>query len=103
MEGGGAYATNRFFISTSKGEVLFNPHSVILMLVVELGFVGLLFAFKLLELPVYLVIVSWRKRYCTCLACGLLASIPALFLDFPMFKYWPMSFFWWIYALGRYG
>jgi hypothetical protein len=100
VEDGGAYATNRFLISTPKGEVLFNPHSVMLMLVVELGVVGLLFAFKLLELPLYLVIVSWRRKYFTGLACGLVGSIPALFLDFPVFKYWPMSFFWWIYALG---
>jgi O-antigen ligase len=47
VEEGGAKATKRFYIWTEFGSLLYNPHSIFLMLVTELGVIGFVFFLKL--------------------------------------------------------
>jgi O-antigen ligase len=100
VEDGGALHTRSFFVATKYGVMLYNPHSVMLMLIVEFGAVGFLFFVKLLQLPIFLMIKSWTNYRSPGISSALLACSLAYFLDFPVFKYWSMSLLWWIFALG---
>ena len=80
--------------------MLYNPHSVFLMLIVEFGVIGFLFFVKLLQLPIFLMIKSWTNYRSPGMSSALLAGSLAYFLDFPMFKYWSMTLLWWVFALG---
>jgi len=99
VEDGGALATKRFYVPTKYGIMLYNPHSILLMLVVELGVIGVVFFVKLIQLPILLLIRSSISGQGTGMASAMLASSVAYVLDFPIFKYWAMALLWWIFVL----
>jgi len=100
VEDGGARATNRFYIWTEYGSLLYNPHSILLMLVTELGVVGLAFFLKLLQTQVVLVRRAFHDEVYRSFICSMCSTFVVLLTDFPLFKNWPMSALWWLLFFG---
>jgi len=100
VEEGGARATNRFYIWTEYGSLLYNPHSIFLMLVTELGLVGLAFFLKLTWTQVVLVRRAFHDERYRSFLCSMCSTFVVLLTDFPLFKNWPMSTLWWLLFFG---
>lgn len=100
VEDGGAKATKRFYIWTEYGSLLFNPHSVFLMLVTELGLVGLGFFLKLAFTQVVMIRRAFNDEIHRGFLCSICSTFVVLLTDFPLFKNWPMSTLWWLLFFG---
>ena len=82
------------------GRYQYHPHSVLLLLGVELGLAGLLYC-------IYLFAVFWRilvwqrlSRGQVIWACGLMASAVALLLDLFLFYRPRMAVVWWVWLFA---
>lgn len=100
VQEGGARRNNRFFVWTRYGYLLFCSHSILLMLVIELGVIGLIFGARLLQLPAALALRARRLRRHGGLASGIAGSAVAYAVDFAIFKAWEASLIWWLFVLG---
>jgi hypothetical protein len=100
VEEGGARRNNRFFVWTRYGYLIYNPHSIMLMLAVELGMVGLLLGVRLVQIPAALALRARRLRRHGGLASGIAGSAVVYMLDLTIFKAWEASLIWWLFVLG---
>lgn len=85
---------------TEYGLTLFHPHSVFLLLSVELGLLGLVAFLFLWKTLATLVLRYGADHRIGLIACGLFASAMALFFDTFFFKCQKTSCIWCIYLLG---
>ncbi len=96
----GARRTGKMMKHTPYGMVLFNPHSILLMLGVELGAVGLGY-FAALWLVLFKVLQkSYRRSRYPVFACAIAAAAPAMFFDFVLFTIQPRGALYWGYLFG---
>ena len=89
-------------VHTSEGDVLTNPHSVLLGVGVELGVVGLVIMSVLVGVVVARLATVWRHRpadgFGTVgdgLVLALVAGFVAWVFDYYLFKNYAVSFWWW--------
>jgi hypothetical protein len=87
-------------VETDYGPTLYHPHSVLLLLAVELGLPGVAFFIILWSVLVGLAVGHGKDPRVGFLCCALAASGVALFLDFFFFKGARTSSVWWFYLLG---
>jgi O-antigen ligase len=96
----GSEANFAFWRATRWGDSMMHPHSLPLLLTVELGLVGfaliLALLFTLGRQWMLAVDTSWTAG----LATGLAASTAAIALDMPLLKHYPLAALWWIMLLG---
>lgn len=86
--------------STPWGRLLYHPHSLFLMLVAEIGMIGLLLGACLIR-PAVDVLVRYRSvPGIRLLACAVIATFPALFVNLMIFKNWGVSLVWIIFYFG---
>ncbi|OWY66132.1 hypothetical protein B7486_38405 [cyanobacterium TDX16] len=97
VEAEGALKSGEFFISTPFGDMLYNPHSTFLLLIVELGTVGLAF---FLFLWSTLLRVLLKNLTFPIFASGIFASGIAMFFDCFLFKNAQLNTLWWIFLFG---
>jgi len=100
IEDGGARATGRFMNKTSFGPILYHPHSVLLLLVVELGILGL--CFYIYSIWFLLKMVIYVKAYAKFIPfiCGTASASLAFFFDLFLFKSWELSSIWWLFLFS---
>jgi hypothetical protein len=80
-EAGGAETTGRTFTDTRYGRILCQPHSTFLLVIVELGIVGVvLFCCVALELARLVILHCWRGEL-PIFALAFAAAAPAVFTD----------------------
>ncbi|MGA4670827.1 O-antigen ligase family protein [Propionibacteriaceae bacterium Y1923] len=89
-------------VHTSVGDVLTNPHSVLLGVGVELGIVGLLLLGVLVAVLLVRLVQGWRQRsdqgfgsFADGLTLALVAGLVAWTFDFYLFKNFAVSYWWW--------
>lgn len=89
-------------VHTQYGDLLTNPHSVPLGVVVELGLIGLGALAMLLAI---LIAGYWKARraaerseFVEILYYGIFCSLPAFMYDYYLFKSFPVSFIWWYFV-----
>lgn len=87
-------------IRTSFGPILYHPHSTFLLLIVEMGMVGLLYFVYLWTVYARLLFRDSRKLVFPIFACGMVASGFSVFMNFFIFRLHVLSCFWWIYLFG---
>lgn len=90
-------------VHTSAGDVLTNPHSVLLGVGVELGVVGLVLVAVLVAVVLARLVSRWRHRsgqgagtMADGLVLGLVAGFVAWAFDFYLFKNYAVSYWWWV-------
>ena len=88
------------YIETDYGPILFNPHSELLLLTMELGLPGLMFFISLWSVLIGLPVRHGKDRCAGLLCCALAASGMALFFAGPLFATVRTSSVWWFYLLG---
>lgn len=93
----GAFNINGASITTRFGTILYQPHSTFLLLIVELGTVGLLFFLFLWNLLTRLLLKSTLYPI---FACGVFASGLSMFFDCFIFKNAQVNIIWWIFLFG---
>lgn len=89
-------------VHTSEGDVLTNPHSVLLGVGVELGVVGLALMGVLVGVVLARLATAWRHRPAAGfgtisdgLVLALVAGFVAWVFDYYLFKNYAVSFWWW--------
>lgn len=87
-------------VKTPFGSILYHPHSTLLLLVVELGFPGLLYFFKLLSVLFQILFRNLRGGPAPIFTCGVAASGFSLFFDLFIFKSPQIYVLWSIFFLG---
>lgn len=100
VEDGGVEVNGLKGTWTPYGWILYHPHSLPLLLGVELGLVGLVFFVMIWQVLVRLVLQGRGSRSADLFVCGVAASGFAMFFDLPLFKSWPVATLWWIFVLG---
>jgi hypothetical protein len=100
VQDGGARVTGRYVSETQFGYLLYHPHSVVLMLIVELGVVGLLFLIYLMYVQFKIVFHAKLTPKMLLFAAGIVSSSAAFLLDFYLFKNWSISLLWWIFLFS---
>jgi O-antigen ligase len=100
IEDGGAMATGRFFRSTPYGFTLYNPHSLLLTMWVELGIIGLCLFLVLMFFLLQLALRAQRRTGIHVLMCGLAALVPAFFVDCYIVEDIKQNLIWWCFVLG---
>ena len=86
---------------TSYGYMLFlHPHSVLLLLTVELGFVGFISFLAFIWILAREFTRSIREARVPILACGIVSSCVVLFLELVIFRNSRDSTLWWVYFFG---
>jgi O-antigen ligase len=94
LAGGGFYLLYPF------GYLLYHPHSTFLLLIVELGFLGLFYFLYLWSILIKIIIRNLRNPIFPIFACGMFASGLSMFFDFFIFKDAQTNVLWWIFLLG---
>jgi len=87
-------------IRTSFGPILYHPHSTFLLLIVELGIVGLLYFLFLCTVYARLLLRDSRKLVFPIFTCGIVASGFSVFMNFFIFRLHILSCLWWIFLFG---
>jgi hypothetical protein len=82
------------------GETLYQPHSVLLVLGVELGIVGLLFLIKLWSVLAGLIAGAWNGGRDAIFSVSVAVTSVAMFGDLIIFKNPKVSAIWWFYVLA---
>jgi len=90
------------FISTQYGKLLYQPHSLFLMLITELGIFGLLFFFYFLKVFWSLIIRSQKNKKLSIFISGMVASGAMMFSDLILFKLGRTNVLWWIFLFGTF-
>ena len=85
---------------TRFGKVLYHPHSVVLILVVELGIFGMLYFLCLWIILGRLLVHNLKSAAFPIFNCGVVASGFSVFFDLFLFKGAQISLLWWIYLFG---
>ena len=99
LDGGGLMSPDRV-LKSSFGEALYQPHSTMLLLAVELGALGI-YTFGYIGFVLGNIVVRARRRNAFVLyAVGIASSGLALFFDLFLFKCWVLSSLWLIYVCG---
>jgi hypothetical protein len=93
-------ARGRMMVSTDYGATLFQPHSVFLLLVVELGAAGLLFFSKLWLVLGRLVWSAVSRQQNSLAALGVASAALGMFADTILFKNAKISAVWWFFLLA---
>lgn len=93
----GAFNIGSSSITTKYGTILYQPHSTFLLLIVELGTVGLLFFLFLWNVLIRLLFKSSSSPI---FACGVFASGLSIFFDCFLFKNAQVNIIWWIFLFG---
>lgn len=92
--------TDMSMASTRFGKMLYHPHSVFLLLIVELGIFGLLYFVYLWIILGRLLINRSKSAAFPIFYCGVFASGFSMFFNFFIFKSQPINTIWWIYLFG---
>jgi hypothetical protein len=92
--------TNIPMFQTKFGYILYQPHSVLLILVVELGIFGLLYFLSLWIILGRLLINNFKDATFPIFNCGVVASGFSIFFDLFLFKSPQVNVVWWIFLLG---
>ncbi len=100
IEDGGARATGQYINWTNFGAVLYHPHSLLLLLIVELGIAGLSFFVYLWYILVKTFICAIKFQSFVPYVAGILGTNFALLFDFFIFKNWGLSLIWWIFVFA---
>lgn len=102
IEDGSDVEGGRLFkiLLTSYGPTLYHPHSTFLLLIVELGMVGLLYFLFLWSVLIRFLIRDSQKLAFPILGCGIVASAFSMFLNFFLFRLPIISSLWWIFLFG---
>jgi O-antigen ligase len=82
------------------GKYLYHPHSVLLLLVVEVGLVGLLYFVRIWKTLAEIVRLQRAGGENLVFACGLLASGCALYLDLFLFYHSRVYVIWWFWVFA---
>jgi hypothetical protein len=93
-------ARGHMTVSTEYGDMLFQPHSVFLLLAVELGAAGLLFFAKLWFVLGRLVARAASRQENAILAIGVASAALGMFADTILFKNPKLSAVWWFFLLS---
>lgn len=93
-------ATGQYISKMIYGQFLYHPHSVPLLLIVELGFVGLLFFLYFVSINLKIYLESIRLNRNTILNACLVTVCASMFFDLIIFKNWVLSAIWWLYFFG---
>jgi hypothetical protein len=86
--------------STDYGVMLYQPHSVLLLLGVELGAVGLSFFAKLWGVLGRLVLRAVSRQKNSFAVMGVACAALGMFADTILFKDGKTSAFWWFFLLA---
>ncbi len=101
VEFGGARATGQFYIYTPYGLVLHAAHSVLLLMAVELGAIGLLYLAYLWAVLGRQVLLNLREAPYPIVACGLFTGAMTMFTDYVLFRAGTqVQLIFWIYLFG---
>jgi hypothetical protein len=87
-------------VPTDYGIMLFQPHSVLLLLAIELGAVGFLFFAKLWMVLWRLVSQAVSRQENTLAAVGVASATLGIFADTILFKNAKLSAVWWFFLLA---
>jgi hypothetical protein len=87
-------------VDTPYGVLLYHPHSVLLLLVVELGAAGVAYAFALVAVLAKMLRRSRRDRVLPIFVCGVVASAASMLFDLFLFKNVILSVSWWVFLFG---
>jgi len=82
------------------GETLYQPHSVLLVLAVELGLIGLLFFVKIWSVLAGLIASAWNGGRDAIFSVSVAVTSVAMFGDLIIFKNPKVSAIWWFYILA---
>ena len=92
--------SNISLAQTRFGNILYHPHSVFLLLIVELGIFGWLYFISLWIILVRLLIRNVRGAAFPIFNCGVVASGFSIFFDFFIFKGPQINALWWIFLFA---
>ena len=92
--------SNMTMFKTRFGDVLYHPHSVFLILVVELGIFGMLYLLWLWIVLGRLLTRNFKNAAFPIFSCGVVASAFSIFFDLFLFKGAQISVLWWLYIFG---
>jgi len=89
-------------IWTPFGRMLYHPHSVLLLLAVEMGVVGLLYFFALWAVLARILLRNLRGGSFSIFTSGVVASGFSMFFGLPLFKpsQLQVNALWWIFLFG---
>lgn len=93
-------ATGHMMVATDYGAMLFHPHSVFLLLSVELGAVGLLFFVKLWSALVNVVWQAVVRKRNAFAAIGIACATLGMLADTILFKNAKLSAVWWFFLFA---
>jgi hypothetical protein len=99
-EMGDRIARGHMMVSTDYGAMLFQPHSVFLLLGVELGAAGLLFFVALWRVLCRLVFRAVASQENAFAVIGVACAALGMFSDLILFKGPKVSAFWWFFLLA---
>ena len=85
---------------TRFGDVLYHPHSVVIVMVVELGIFGTLYFLSLWIILGRLLINNFQNAPFPIFNSGVVASGFSMFFDLFIFKGAQINVFWWLFLLG---
>ncbi len=88
------------FVTTPFGRTLFHPHSVLLLLAVEMGAVGLLYFSVFWSALIHMLVDSLSGRWCSVFLVGVVAAGFLVFFDLELFRTPQFNVLWWIYFFG---
>jgi len=97
---GDRIARGHMMVSTDYGAMLFQPHSVFLLLGVEFGAVGLVFFGMLWTILGRLVVRALARQENAFAALGVACAALGMFADLIVFKGPKISAFWWFFLLS---
>jgi hypothetical protein len=92
--------TTGLLVETEDGLALYHPHSLPLLLIVELGIPGVAFFLLLLGVLGQDLLRARRRDTWSALAAGNAASVLGLAATEILLKYWPFSVLWWVSVLA---
>ncbi len=95
-----ARATGQYSFYTQYGRLLYHPHSTPLLLIVELGIIGLFFFIAIIYYIAHGSLRNVRYNYISIFRSSIIASCFAMLVDYFLFKNWLLSTIWWIYVFG---
>ena len=92
--------TNIPMFDTRFGDVLYHPHSVVIIMVVELGIFGTLYFLALWIILGRLLINNFKNAPFPIFNSGVVASGFSMFFDLFIFKGPQINVLWWLFFLG---
>ncbi len=87
-------------IWTRFGDVLYHPHSTFIILVIELGLIGLIYFVHLWTILFSLILSNFYTARLPILNCGVTASAFGVFFDSFIFKGATYNAIWWIFLFA---